>query len=132
MSKRTKPDANQSDVAEAINICPGCSFIDTHDVPYNLPELAGFPDGLIAAEHALTIICEDARQVLAFIDQLPGVRIIQGSLIPVEIKTDAGELRESQVVWGQQYGVEQVVLRTRDEAFKLLGVEIAEKRGGSG
>ena len=124
MTQRTKPDSNQGQIAEAVDLCPGCTFIDTHDVPRNLPELKGFPDGFIADEGALTIICEDTRQVLARVADLPGVRVLPGALIPVEVKTEDGKLRDSQTLWAQKCGVASLVLRARDEVFELFGVEV--------
>lgn len=124
MAQRTKPDANQADIEAAVNLCPGCRFIDTHDVPRNLPELTGFPDGLIAVEGALTVICEDPRQVRALLADLPGVRIIEGGLVPAEIKTAAGTLRASQTLWGQMYGVAPLVLRTMDMVFRTFRGEV--------
>lgn len=124
MTKRTRPDANQTDIEEMINLAPGCRFIDTHDVPFNLPELTGFPDGLIVNEYALTIVCEDPEQVLALLNRLPGVRTIRGGILPVEVKTEKGALRESQENWGQKYGVEQIVLKSRRDVSELLDIKI--------
>ena len=124
MTKRTLPDKNQTDIAECVNLSPGCRFVDTHNVPANLPELTGFPDGLIINENALTIICQDPRQVKAALEHLPGVKVLEGAVIQVEIKTEDGKLRKSQTEWGQQYGVEPVVLRNREAVFKLLGAEV--------
>lgn len=120
MAKRTRPDANQSVIEETINLCPGCRFIDTHDVPHNLPELTGFPDGLVAIEGALTILCEDSRQVVDLLDDMPGLLVIEGALVPVEIKTPGGDLRTSQTRWGEFYGVPPLVLRTVEQAFKAF------------
>lgn len=122
MTKRTKPDSNQNDIEEAINLCPGWRFIDTHNVPYNLPELIGFPDGLAINENGLTIVCDDPIAVREALRGVPGiVSVIDGGIIPVEIKTEQGELRRSQEIWAKTYGVEQSLLRTIDEVFKLLG-----------
>lgn len=120
MAKRTRPDANQSVIEEAINLCSGCRFIDTHDVPRNLPELTGFPDGLVAIEGALTILCEDSRQVLGLLADLPGLVVIEGALVPVEIKAPDGELRASQTRWREFYGAPPLVLRTVEQVFKAF------------
>ena len=124
MAKRTRPDANQTDIAEAINRSPGCRFIDTHNVPANLPELAGFPDGLVAVEGALTVICEDARQARQARALLAatwsGTVVLEGGLVAVEIKTAKGKLRASQVRWEQLSGVPLLVLRTIEQVFRIF------------
>lgn len=128
MSKRTRPDANQSELEEIINLCPGCRFVDTHNVPVNLPELAGFPDGLVISENALTIICDDPAAVVDALRGTTGiVRVMHGGIVPVEIKTERGELRASQEAWGRRYGVRQVVVKTIKDVSRLFGLQI---RGG--
>lgn len=118
--KRTKPDTNQAIIEEAINAAPGCRFIDTHNVPYNLPELTGFPDGLIVNENALTIFCNDPDDIIRAIQNVPGVSIWHGGIVPAEIKTDKGKIRDSQVNWSDRYGIKQIILRTIDDVFRMF------------
>lgn len=126
MPKRTRPDANQRELEEAINLCPGCRFVDTHNVPVNLPELTGFPDGLVVNEYALTIICDDPAAVEDALRGTAGiVSVIQGGIVPVEIKTELGELRASQEDWGRRYGVRQVVIKTIADVFGFFGLQIS-------
>ena len=120
MVKRSPADLNQAELAEAINWFPGCTFIDTHDVPRNLPELTGFPDGLIVCANAVTVLCDDPQQVRAVLSVLANVRIIDGGLILVEIKTPKGKLRPDQVAWWERYGLIPRILRTVDDVLTLL------------
>jgi hypothetical protein len=124
MTKRTTPDANQKDIEELINILPGCRFLDTHNVPYNLPELSGFPDGLIINEYGLTIFCNDPEAIIKEIQDIPGVSIWYGGIVPVEIKTAQGKMRNSQKTWSNLYGVKQVILRHIDDVFRIFNREI--------
>lgn len=126
MPKRTQPDANQRELEEAINLCPGCRFVDTHNVPVNLPELAGFPDGLVVNENALTIVCDDSAAVIDALRGMAGiVSVMQGGIVPVEIKTERGELRASQENWGRRYGVGVVVIKTIEDVFGFFGLQIS-------
>jgi hypothetical protein len=120
VTKRTIPDRNQKQIKEAINHCPGCTFIDTHDVPANLPELKGFPDGMVAIEDAFTIIADDPTAIEKVLSNIPGIKIIKGSFVPVEIKTETGKVRKSQSEWARKSGIESLVIRTIDEVFRLF------------
>lgn len=120
MAKRTTPDANQKDIEEAINASPGCRFLDTHNVPYNLPELSGFPDGLIINENALTIFCDDPDAIITAIQNISGWSVWYGGIVPVEIKTEKGKVRDTQKMWSDKFGIKQVIVRTIDDVFRMF------------
>lgn len=121
MTKRTKPDQNQSEIEDALRAC-GFTVVDLHNVPANLPELEGLPDLLAIDGHALTIVGDfDPRQVLERLTGLPEVRIIQGGAIPVEVKTEAGKLRDDQRQWWLYHNLKPMVLRCYNEVLQMVG-----------
>lgn len=123
MLKRTKPDKNQLDIEDALRAC-GFTIVDTHNVPQATGDarLAGFPDLLAIDSHALTIIGDfDRRQVIAALSIVPGIRVLDGGVIPVEVKTGKGKLRDGQRQWWQYHGLKPLVLRMREQVFELIG-----------
>ncbi len=121
MTKRTKPDSNQADIAAAFNAC-GMMFVDLHDVPANLPELAGLPDGAAIDPSALTVICDDTALVEKQLMETPGVRaVLRGGTTWVEIKTDKGDLRKAQADWWTYHELMPFVVRGADTVLNLFG-----------
>lgn len=121
MTKRTKPDQNQGEVEDALRAC-GFTVVDLHNVPANVPELEGLPDLLAIDGHALTIVGDfDRRQVLERLADIPDARVIQGGAVPVEVKTDSGQLRDEQRQWWLYHNLKPMVLRCYDEVLKMVG-----------
>lgn len=126
MVKHTKPDANQSDIEEALQHC-GFTVIDLHNVPVATQDakLEGLPDLMAVDCHALTIFGDfDHRQVLARLEDLPEVRIIEGGVIPIEVKTDKGKLGGDQRQWWIYHGLVPLVMQTKEQVFKWVGREV--------
>lgn len=125
MTKRTKPDHNQDGIENAAQTC-GCVVIDLHDVPANLPEHTGLPDLMLVAENALTVILSPTEgqphKIKAMLERAPGVvRVLDSAVLPVEVKTEAGELTADQVKWWQCHGLKPLVFRTIEQVMVFFG-----------
>jgi len=118
---RTRPDSNQGSIVNAIHTS-GRDVIECHNVPKNVPELAGFPDLLIVDSNALTVIAENPYDVIAAIRDLPGVvRVIHGAMIPVEVKTPEGRLKQDQIDWWRRFQLEPRIFRTIEQVLSFFG-----------
>ena len=122
---RSKPDRNQPDVVEAIQLS-GRQTIDMHNVPLRLREFKGFPDLLIVDDSALVILSDDPKDldILRIILKRMEMRYTIGCLLPAEVKMDGEDLREDQEKWWQKYNLTPLILRSRDQVFKWFGREI--------
>lgn len=121
MAKRSNPDASQEEVVSALERL-GFTVEDLHNVPLNLPELAGIPDLLAINSRGLTILGDfDPRLVRERLADIPGLVVRDGAILVVEVKTDAAELRPDQAEWWLLSGLEPLVLRSSIEALRLSG-----------
>ena len=123
MPKHTLPDANQADIAQALQYC-GFTVFDMHNVPSATedPALAGLPDLLAIDPQGLTLIGQfDRREVLAALQGIERLIIIEGATIQPEVKTPDGTLRAEQVVWWRKAGLKPLVFRTWAEVLEFAG-----------
>ena len=96
---RGRKDSNQNEVVEILKSYY-LSVTDLSSVPFNLPELAGVPDYIVGGTHQKWLI---------------PINVL------VEMKTDKGELRPSQIDFIDGWRGRVIVARNADDILKEFG-----------
>ena len=125
MARRTKPDANQPEIIEALEN-NGFVVFDMSGVPYATKDknLDGLPDLMAIDPDGLTLIGKfDPRQVIGALEacRVQNVQIISGAVILPEVKTPKGRLRESQLKWWRNIGLEPLVFQVARQVYEFCG-----------
>ena len=125
MARRTKPDANQPEIVEALENS-GFVVFDMHDVPNatGSKQLDGLPDLMAIDPDGLTLIGDfDPRQVVGALQScgIQGVQVISGAIILPEVKTAKGKLRESQATWWRNVNLKPLVFQTATQVYEFCG-----------
>lgn len=111
-------DANQPDIVLQLEQT-GASVESLAAVGGGVPDLLVGCAGVTVVSRFVTV-ADIARRLAG----LGPVTVLGGCNLLIEVKTEAGKLRESQIDWHNKWRGQVAVCRTVGEALRLAGVEL--------
>ena len=113
----TSKDRNHDEIVNALRAIQ-LGIVDTRHVAKRAG-LPGFWDLLATDLQGLTITGYfDRERLVALLEKIPGIKVIDGAIIGVEIKTETGSLEVDQKIFHSEHPA--LVVRSGEEAIDRL------------